>query len=139
MGSTACSSSSLAAASPESLDVTLPVHRIGGEVVIGATDGSQSIDAAEGETVRLRVVNTERTPIRVTVSGAPFRVAAVDGRDLEGATDVERRSVRLGAGARADLVFTMPATGVRFRPTCPRHPSSPSRPWARPSTTCRVR
>ena len=98
----------------ESLDLALPVHRIGGEVVIGATDGSQSFDAAEGETVRLRVANTERTPIRVTVAGTPFRVAAVDGRDIEGATDVEHRSVRLGAGARADLVFTMPATGVRF-------------------------
>lgn len=98
----------------ESLDLALPVHRIGGEVVIGATDGPQSIDAAEGETVRLRVANTERTPIRVTVAGTPFRVAAVDGRDLEGTTDVEHRSVRLGAGARADLVFTMPARGVRF-------------------------
>ena len=98
----------------ESLDLALPVHRIGGEVVIGATDGSQSFDAAEGETVRLRVANTERTPIRVTVAGTPFRVAAVDGRDIEGVTDVEHRSVRLGAGARADLVFTMPATGVRF-------------------------
>jgi len=98
----------------ESLDLALPVHRIGGEVVIGATDGRQSIDAAAGETVRLRVANTERTPIRVTVVGTPFRVAAVDGRDLEGATEVEHRSVRLGAGARADLVFTVPATGVRF-------------------------
>ncbi len=98
----------------ESLDLALAVHRAGGEVVIGATDGPQSFEAAEGETVRLRVANTEQSPIRVTVAGAPFRVAAVDGRDIEDGTDVEHRSVRLGAGARADLVFTMPATGVRF-------------------------
>ena len=98
----------------ESLDLALPVHRIGGEVVIGATDGAQAVEAAEGETVRLRVANTEQTPIRVTVAGAPFRVAAVDGREIEGGESVEHRSVRLGAGARVDLVFTMPAEAVRF-------------------------
>ncbi|MDQ0575970.1 multicopper oxidase family protein [Agromyces albus] len=98
----------------ESLDLALPVHRLGGEVVIGATDGLQSFTAEEGESVRLRVVNTEQTPIRVTVAGAPFRVAAVDGRDLAGGEAVEHRSIRLGAGARADLVFTMPAEAVRF-------------------------
>ncbi|MRG60800.1 multicopper oxidase domain-containing protein, partial [Agromyces sp. CFH 90414] len=103
-----------AAGVAEALDLSLPVHRIGGEVVIGATDGPQRFEAAAGETVRLRVVNTEQTPIRATVVGAPFRVAAVDGRDLAGGADVERRSVRLGAGARADLVLTMPETGVRF-------------------------
>ncbi len=98
----------------EALDLALPVHRIGGEVVIGTTDGAQAFEAAEGEAVRLRVANTEQTPIRVTVAGAPFRVAAVDGRDLEGGAPVEHRAVRLGAGARADLVFTMPAGAVRF-------------------------
>lgn len=98
----------------ESLDLALPVHRIGGEVVIGATDGPQSFAAAEGDAVRLRVANTEQTPIRVALAGTPFRVAAVDGRELDSGDDVEGRSVRLGAGARADLVFTMPSTAVRF-------------------------
>jgi FtsP/CotA-like multicopper oxidase with cupredoxin domain len=98
----------------ESLDLALPVHRIGGEVVVGATDGPQSFEAAAGDTVRLRVANTEQTPVRVTVVGAPFRVAAVDGRELSSGDEVEHRSVRLGAGARADLVFTLPAGGVRF-------------------------
>jgi FtsP/CotA-like multicopper oxidase with cupredoxin domain len=90
------------------------VHRIGGEVVVGAVDGPQSFDAVEGDTVRLRVANTEQTPIRVALAGAPFRVAAIDGRDLDGGAQVDGRSVRLGAGARADLVFTMPASAVRF-------------------------
>lgn len=98
----------------ESLDLALPVHRIGGEVVVGSADGLQSFAADEGETVRLRVANTEQSPMRVTVAGAPFRVAAVDGRDIDGGEHVEGQSVRLGAGARADLVFTMPATAVRF-------------------------
>jgi FtsP/CotA-like multicopper oxidase with cupredoxin domain len=98
----------------ESLDLALPVHRIGGEVVIGATDGPQAFTAEEGETVRLRIANTEQSPIHVTLAGSPFRVAAVDGRDLDGGEAVEHRSVRLGAGARADLVFTMPADAVRF-------------------------
>jgi FtsP/CotA-like multicopper oxidase with cupredoxin domain len=98
----------------ESLDLALPVHRIGGEVVIGAIDGPQSFTAEEGETVRLRVANTEQTPIRVTLAGTPFRVAAADGREIDGGEQIEHRSVRLGAGARADLVFTMPGTAVRF-------------------------
>ncbi|MGW9184606.1 multicopper oxidase family protein [Agromyces sp. NPDC055661] len=103
-----------AAGIAESLDLALPVHRIGGEVVVGATDGPQSFEAAEGDTVRLRVANTEQAPMRVTVVGAPFRVAAVDGRELSAGDEVEHRSVRLGAGARADLVFTVPDDGVRF-------------------------
>ncbi|MFD4420798.1 multicopper oxidase family protein [Agromyces sp. NPDC058484] len=98
----------------ESVDLALAVHRVGGEVVIGETDGPQVFTADAGETVRLRVANTEQTPIRVTLAGAPFRVAAVDGRDIEGGDAVEHRSVRLGAGARADLVFTVPARAVRF-------------------------
>lgn len=98
----------------ESVDLALPVHRIGGAVVIGATDGPQSFEAAEGDLVRLRVANTEQTPIRVSLAGAPFRVAAVDGRELGSGDDVEGRSVRLGAGARVDLVFTMPGGAVRF-------------------------
>ena len=98
----------------ESIDLALPVHRIGGEVVIGAIDGPQSFTAEEGEAVRLRIANTEQTPIRVTLAGAPFRVAAADGREIDGGEQVEHRSVRLGAGARADLAFTMPGTAVRF-------------------------
>jgi FtsP/CotA-like multicopper oxidase with cupredoxin domain len=98
----------------ESLDLALPVHRIGGEVVIGAIDGPQSFTAEEGETVRLRIANTEQTPIRVTLAGTPFRVAAADGREVDDGEQVEHRSVRLGAGARADLVFTMPNAAVRF-------------------------
>jgi FtsP/CotA-like multicopper oxidase with cupredoxin domain len=98
----------------ESLDLALPVHRIAGEVVIGAIDGQQSFTAEEGETVRLRIANTEQSPIRVTLSGTPFRVAAVDGREIDGGEQIEHRSVRLGAGARADLVFTMPGTAVQF-------------------------
>ena len=98
----------------ELLDLALPVHRIGGEVVIGAIDGPQSFSAEESVTVRLRIANTEQTPIRVTLAGAPFRVAALDGRDIDGGEAIVHRSVRLGAGARADLVFTMPGTAVRF-------------------------
>lgn len=98
----------------ESVDLALPAHRLGGAVLVGATDGPQRVEAVAGSTVRFRVANTEQTPMRVTVVGAPFRVAAVDGRELEGGGDVEHRALRLGAGARADLVVTVPEGGVRL-------------------------
>lgn len=96
------------------VDLALPVHTIGGEVLLGAADGAQVQEVEPGSTVRLRVANTDRPPLRVLLDGAPFVVAAVDGRDLPGGDEVEDRAVRLAAGARADLVFTMPDAPMRL-------------------------
>jgi FtsP/CotA-like multicopper oxidase with cupredoxin domain len=103
-----------AAGPAEDLDLAVPVHTLGGAVFLGVVDGPQQIDAEPATTVRLRVANTDRSPLRVLVAGAPFRVAAVDGRDVAGGTEVRGEAVRLGAGGRADLVFTMPDAPVRF-------------------------
>lgn len=98
----------------EALDLAVPVHTIGGAVLLGGDDGEQVQVVEPGTAVRLRVANTDRTPLHVTVGGAPFRVVAVDGRDLAGGREVTGESVRLGAGARADLVFAMPDGEVRL-------------------------
>ncbi|MGW9631054.1 multicopper oxidase family protein [Agromyces sp. NPDC055520] len=98
----------------EDLDLAVPVHTFGGSLFIGETDGPQRLDVEAGSTVRLRVANTDQSPLRVTIAGAPFRVAAVDGRDLAGGAEVRGESVRLGAGARADLVVTVPEGPIRF-------------------------
>ncbi len=98
----------------EDLDLSVPVHTLGGAVFLGEIDGPQQIDAEPGSTVRLRVANTDRSPLRVLVAGAPFRISAVDGLDVEGGAEVRGEALRLGAGARADLVFTMPEAPVRF-------------------------
>ncbi|WP_022890643.1 multicopper oxidase family protein [Agromyces italicus] len=98
----------------EALDLAVPVHTIGGAVLLGGDDGEQLHEAEPGTAVRLRVANTDRTPLRAAVAGAPFRVVAVDGRDLDGGRELTGEAVALGAGARADLVFEMPDGEVRF-------------------------
>lgn len=67
---------------------------------------------AAGTPVRLRVVNANDRPQRYSLAGTPFRVAAIDGTDLAGPTEVTDERVRVAAGGRYDLAFTMPATPV---------------------------
>ena len=65
-----------------------------------------------GDSVRLRLINTDQTPQTFAVQGAPFRVAALDGMDV--ATDaLLDRSLVVAAGGRVDVVLEMPTTPVR--------------------------
>jgi hypothetical protein len=96
----------------EQLDLTLPVHTFDGTVVVGDRDGRGEHTAAVGTTVRLRLINTDSEPHRFALAGTPFRVAAVDGRDLNQPGEVSDVGLRLPAGGRSDLVFDMPDTTV---------------------------
>jgi FtsP/CotA-like multicopper oxidase with cupredoxin domain len=49
--------------------------------------------------------------LRAQVVGAPVRVLAADGSDVNGPEPVSDRSVAVPAGGRADLGFTVPADG----------------------------
>jgi FtsP/CotA-like multicopper oxidase with cupredoxin domain len=97
---------------PELLDLTVPVHTFDGTVVIADQDGRAEHTAAAGTTVRLRLINTDSDPQRFTLAGTPFRVRAVDGRDLNRPGEVSAAGLRLPAGGRYDLVFVMPETPV---------------------------
>ncbi|MGV9841479.1 multicopper oxidase domain-containing protein [Streptomyces fungicidicus] len=96
----------------EQLDLTLPVHTFAGAVVVGNRDGRAEHVAAPGTAVRLRLVNTDSDPHRVALTGTAFRVAAVDGRDLNRPGRIRDVGLRLPAGGRYDLVFVMPDTAV---------------------------
>ena len=96
----------------EQLDLTLPVHTFDDTVVIGDRDGRAEHTAAAGTPVRLRLINTDSDPHRFALVGTPFRVAAVDGRDLNQPGEVSDVGLRLPAGGRYDLVFDMPDTSV---------------------------
>jgi FtsP/CotA-like multicopper oxidase with cupredoxin domain len=110
------------------LDLTLPVHTFDGTVVIADQDGLTEHTTVPGTAVRLRLINTDSDPHRFALAGTPFRLAAVDGRDLNGPAEVSEAGLRLPAGGRYDLVFVMPdapvalvvdnhhAGGVRLRP-----------------------
>jgi len=118
-------------ASREQPDLTLPVHTFDGTVVIAGQDGRAEHAAPAGTNVRLRLINTDPVPHRFALAGTPFRVTAVDGRDLNQSGEVSDAGLRLPAGGRYDLVFVMPDTsvalildndhagGVRLRPDRP--------------------
>ncbi|BDZ46760.1 multicopper oxidase family protein [Naasia aerilata] len=99
---------------PEQVDATIALHSFGSAVWLGDSDLPRTEPAAEGTTVRARLINTDQVPRRFRVSGADYRVVAVDGRDLSGPTDVSAESLRLPAGGRMDVVFTVTADGVRI-------------------------
>jgi FtsP/CotA-like multicopper oxidase with cupredoxin domain len=101
-----------AGASTEQLDLTLPVHTFDGTVVLADQDGRTEHPAPAGAKVRLRLVNTDSDPHRFALAGTPFRVTAVDGRDLNQPGEVSDAGLRLPAGGRYDLVFVMPDTPV---------------------------
>jgi FtsP/CotA-like multicopper oxidase with cupredoxin domain len=96
----------------EQLDLTLPVHTFDGTVVIADRDGRTEHTAPAGTPVRLQLINTDSDPHRFALAGTPFRVAAVDGRDLHRPGEVSGVGLRLPAGGRYDLVFAMPGTSV---------------------------
>ncbi|MFG2042450.1 multicopper oxidase family protein [Dactylosporangium sp. NPDC048998] len=87
-------------------DLTLPLHTFGTALAVGDRDQPTTHVVAPGTPVRLRVVNTDDGPHRLALTGAPFRLAAVDGTDLNEPGVVDRVALRLPAGARADLLVT---------------------------------
>ena len=98
--------------SAQRLDLTLPVHTFDDTVVIGDQDGRADHTAPAGTPVRLRLINTDSDPRWFALAGTPFRVAAVDGRDLNEPGEVSEVTLRLPAGGRYDVVFEMPDSPV---------------------------
>jgi FtsP/CotA-like multicopper oxidase with cupredoxin domain len=110
------------------VDLTLPVHTFAGTVSFGDQDRPIDQVVAAGTPVRLRLVNTDSTPVRFTLAGTGYRLVAVDGTDLNQPGELTRVGLRLAAGGRYDLAFTMPAgpvtllaadnagTGLRLHP-----------------------
>ncbi|GII29283.1 multicopper oxidase family protein [Planotetraspora mira] len=91
------------------VDLTLPVHTFAGRTVFGDHDQPLDQRVAPGTPVRLRLINTDNTPHRFTLTGTPYRLVAVDGTDLNGPGELDRMGLRLPAGGRYDLTFVMPA------------------------------
>jgi FtsP/CotA-like multicopper oxidase with cupredoxin domain len=94
---------------PDEQDVVAAVHTYDGRRTIGGRTGVSPVDAEAGAPVRVRVVNTDNSPLRAWVSGSPFRVVAVDGTDVTGPTELHEEGVVVTAGGRVDLLVTAPA------------------------------
>ncbi len=98
---------------PGTLDQLAVLHEYDGDSTVNGEAGPVEADAAPGQEVRLRIVNTNNGIAPVWVSGAAFRVLAVDGYDVNQPTDVESEKVMVPAGGRYDLGFTVSDGGVR--------------------------
>ncbi|MGO4690935.1 multicopper oxidase family protein [Glaciibacter sp. 2TAF33] len=97
-----------------SVDLTVPLHTVGGSVILGDSDTAAARDVAAGQRVRLRLVNTDQVPHRFRLDGVAFLVVAADGRDLTGPTPVIGKALRIPAGGRLDVSFELPGSGVRL-------------------------
>jgi FtsP/CotA-like multicopper oxidase with cupredoxin domain len=100
------------AAPMRGLDLTIPVHTFSGRVVLGTRDQPDARQVPTGSPVRLRLVNTDSTPHRFTLAGTAYRLVAVDGTDLNAPGELTEVGLRLAAGGRYDLEFTMPGGPV---------------------------
>jgi FtsP/CotA-like multicopper oxidase with cupredoxin domain len=104
----------------EEVDRTVLLHNSTGDrglVAVDGTAGDLHIDARPGQTVRLRIIDAVSSGMdgateAPVLLGAPYRVVALDGNDLVGPTPLGPQRLQLGMGQRADLVFTMPASGA---------------------------
>ena len=96
------------------IDRTLIVHDFDGKPALNDVAGVQRLAVHPGVHVRLRLVNSNNGPERLTLTGAPFTVVAIDGTDVNGATTIEGRTLDVGAGARYDIAFDMPEGPVRL-------------------------
>ncbi|WP_230208091.1 multicopper oxidase family protein [Microlunatus sp. Gsoil 973] len=92
-------------------DVTAVAHVYSGIRTINGRPGDLGVPAPARQLVRLRVINTDNGQLQVW-STLPYRVLAIDGRDVHGPTPITGRVLTVPAGGRADLSLVVPATGA---------------------------
>jgi FtsP/CotA-like multicopper oxidase with cupredoxin domain len=92
------------------VDRTVLAHTFDGVPTLDGNGGVQQLDLEPGTLVRLRLINTDNSPRRFALSGTPFRVAAIDGTDLNGPENLERVAVEVSGGGRADIAFRAPSS-----------------------------
>ena len=96
-------------------DVVALVHLYRGVRTINGREGDVRVEAEPGQRVRVRVIDTENGQLSAWVSGAPFRLVAIDGTDVVAPTPLTDTAVAVAAGGRVDLEVTMPADGTSVR------------------------
>ncbi|HSE09920.1 MAG TPA: multicopper oxidase family protein [Nocardioidaceae bacterium] len=95
------------------LDVEAMVHQYGGARTVNGQEGDIAVPAEPGRVVRVRVTNTDNGPMTIWVSGAPYKVVAVDGHEVNGPDEVEDMALVVTAGGRSDLEIVVPEVGAR--------------------------
>jgi FtsP/CotA-like multicopper oxidase with cupredoxin domain len=96
----------------EAVDEVALLHVYAGQHTLNGAATDASVRAPAGTRARIRVVNTDQGTATVWAS-APFRVAATDGQEVSGPTDVVGEKVAVPAGGRVDLTLVVPGAGAR--------------------------
>lgn len=92
-------------------DLIALAHTFGGNRTLNGQVGDVHADAKPGETVRIRIINTDNATLSAW-SSVPYTVLAVDGRDLTKPPAVTDQRLAVPAGGRADIKVQVPPTGA---------------------------
>ena len=101
------------AARDDAIDVEALVHLYGPHRTVNGRSDDLHVDAAPGHVARVRVINTDNGPMTTWVSGAGYRILAVDGTDVHRPEAVADHAVVVTAGGRVDLEVVVPSGGAR--------------------------
>ena len=96
-------------------EIIAALHTYGSWRTINGYTGQQRIDAAPGQLVRIRVIDTDSQALGLAVSGTTYRLVAIDGHDVNQPTDIDGTSVLIAAGGRGDITFRVPVDGSAVR------------------------
>ncbi|NWL34026.1 multicopper oxidase family protein [Paenarthrobacter nitroguajacolicus] len=96
-------------------DVVVAGHDLSGLGLLGSSDRTTGHTATPGSSVRVRLINTDSVQQRYLIQGTTFKAVAVDGTEVNQPQEVTHKLVRLGAGGRVDIAFTMPDSTVTVR------------------------
>lgn len=97
----------------DDVDMALAMHSWNGVLTLNGHANTLRVAARPGQWVRLRLVDTDNSPYQLTLAGAPFLVAALDGHDINQPTPLTTTTtLSIDGGQRYDLRFQMPASGV---------------------------
>jgi FtsP/CotA-like multicopper oxidase with cupredoxin domain len=99
---------------PPAQDVVAVLHQYDGKPTLNGRAATLRADVPAGHEVRVRLVNTDNTQASVWVTGAPWRLLAVDGNDVNHPGEVTGKWVGVTAGGRLDLGIVVPPDGARI-------------------------
>ena len=100
------------AGSSYAVDEVLVAHTYDGIPTLNGSDGLQQRTISPGTAVRFRLVNSDSTRHRFVVAGAPVRIVALDGNDLNEPSLLRDPAIEIAGGGRVDVAFAMPAVPV---------------------------
>jgi FtsP/CotA-like multicopper oxidase with cupredoxin domain len=98
-----------AAPGPSMPEAVALVHLYKGTATVNGQEGAFAVTAAAGQTVRVRIINTENGIFPIWLDGTSYKVLAVDGNDVNQPGELKDTALNLPAGGRVDLAVTAPS------------------------------